>query len=64
MVEGFTTTLEVVKLFEPVLDSISSKLLRKLVTLASDGGEDMVYYSECFCISMCVVSLSEIFIDI
>ena len=40
VVEGFTTTLEVVKLFEPVLDSISSRLLRKLVTLASDGGEE------------------------
>ena len=37
MVEGFTTTLEVVKLFEP---SISSKILWKLVTLASDGGEE------------------------
>eukprot|EP00731_Ephydatia_muelleri_P021032 Em0013g759a len=43
VVEGFTTTLEVVKLFEPVLDSISSKLLRKLVTLASDGGVNPSY---------------------
>ena len=38
VVEGFTTTMEVVKLFEPILDSISSKLLLKLVTLSSDGG--------------------------
>lgn len=43
MVEGFTTTLEVMKLFEPVLDLISSELLRRLVTLASDGGNELGY---------------------
>ena len=59
VVERFTTTLEVVKMFEPVLDSIS-KLLWKLVTLASDGGEEHgILYTV-----VCVVLLPEIFVVI
>ena len=53
MVEGFTTTLDVVKLFEP---SISSKLLWKLVTLASDGGEEHVILHTVVYKFYCIVS--------
>ena len=63
MVEGFTTTMEVVKLFEPILDSISSKLLRKLVTLPSDGGTVVLLPSfvlnVCYmCVSVCYMYVS------